>query len=128
MQPLVVNLITHHVLIAGYQGQLDMESLPNEEDVAFAKMGGMMNRLGSKKSTKVIAILDATQDPKVIAEQLSAALSCRQRISKLLGPGGVKLVEDALALGGKSLADAQLKKKSMRSSSPLSANDLKLAY
>lgn len=72
--------------------------------------------------------MDATQDPEVIAEQLSAALSCRQRISKLLGPGGVKLVEDALALGGKSLADAQLKKKSMRSSSPLSANDLKLAY
>jgi hypothetical protein len=50
-------------------------------------MVGMMNRLGGKKSTEVKAILDATQDPKVIAEQLSKAAGCRQRISNLLHAG-----------------------------------------
>ena len=99
---------SHHELskVAGYQGQLDMESLPNEEEVAFARMGSMINRLGGKKSTEVIAILNVTQDPKVMAKKLSAALSCRSHISGSLGPGGVKLVEEALARGGKSLADA----------------------
>ena len=66
----------------------------------------MINLLGGKEESVVEAILDATQDLEVIAEQLSAALSCNQRISTLLGSGGVQQVKDALALDGKSLAKA----------------------
>ena len=40
-----------------------------------AGLGGMINLLGGKDDPVVEAILDATQDPEVIAEQLSAALS-----------------------------------------------------
>ena len=59
--------------------------------------GGMTNLLGGKEESMVEAILDAMQDSKVIAEQLSAAL-CRQShhvLSKVAGYQG-QLAKESL--------------------------------
>jgi polysaccharide deacetylase 2 family uncharacterized protein YibQ len=63
----------HMSVIGGYKGELDMERPPNDEEVAAASIAGMINFLGGVDDPDVKAILDATEDPNMIAEQLSAA-------------------------------------------------------
>ena len=57
-------------------GDFDVQNdITGDEHRLAAGIGGMTNLLGGKEESVVEAILDATQDPEVIAEQLSAALS-----------------------------------------------------
>jgi RNA binding exosome subunit len=65
----------HMSVIGGYKGELDMERPPNDEEVAAASIASVITRLGGVDDPDVKAILDATEDPNMIAEQLSAALS-----------------------------------------------------
>jgi hypothetical protein len=98
----------HMSVIGGYKGELDMERPPNDEEVAAASIAGTINRLGGVDDPVVKAILDATEDPNMIAEKLSAALSrmqSRRAHINVLGAGGGVLVEKALALDNKSLDD-----------------------
>jgi hypothetical protein len=94
----------HMSVIGGYKGELDMERPPNDEEVAAASIAGTINRLGGKDDPDVKAILDATEDPNVIAEQLHQLCSRINHISNVLGAGGGVLVKNAL--GEMSLANA----------------------
>jgi hypothetical protein len=58
----------HMSVIGGYKGELDMERPPNDEEVATASIAGTINRRGGEDDPVVKAILNATQDPNMIAE------------------------------------------------------------
>jgi hypothetical protein len=78
-----------------------------DDDAAFEAIKSRGYRiwfLGGKD--KVLLMTNKKSLVEVTDGQLSKAVGCRQRISKSLGASGVKLVKEALAQGGKSLADA----------------------
>ena len=89
-------------------GGWDLNTIRNgDDDAAFEAIKSRGYRiwfLGGKD--KVLLMTNKKSLVEVTDGQLSKAVGCRQRISKSLGASGVKLVKEALAQGGKSLANA----------------------